>query len=175
MDVKTEAKDAGVFAVDKLIAQARHLASEYRRATGRPLAGVSNEVAIYDAVRLLDLDLAEGAAGGYDAVGRGAREGKRIQIKGRVIFDERKHGQRIGQLNTGRDWDSVMLVLMDDDFSTYEIYEAQREDVIEALGGSWDSKRSKRGAMSVAKFKVIARLVWTRENGVEDDEIWVNQ
>lgn len=163
-----------VFATDKLISEAKRLASEYRRATGRPLAGVSNEVAVYDAARLLNLELADDKAGGYDAVGRGPRQGLRIQIKGRTIYDERKQGQRIGQLKVGREWDSVMLVLLDENIEPYEIYEAQRQDVLEALDQAGDAKRSRRGAMSVAKFRNISRLVWTRENGVEDDEIWEN-
>jgi len=111
----------------------------------------------------LDLESSESAVGGYDAVGRGTRDGQRIQIKGRAIFDESKSGQRIGQLKVEQEWDSVVLVLMDAEFEPVEIYEAERDVVIEALGAGDDSKRSKRGAMSVAKFKAIARLVWTRE------------
>lgn len=164
----------GVFAADKLISEARRLASEYRKATGRPLAGISNEVAVFDAARLLDLEPAEGATGGYDAVGHGPREGKRIQIKARAIFDENKQNQRIGQLKVNQDWDSVILVLMDDEFEPYEIYEAQRDDILAALEDGGSSKRASRGAMTVAKFKIISDLVWTRENGIEEDEVWVN-
>lgn len=163
-----------VFALDKLISEARHLASEYRKATGRPLAGVSNEVAVYDAARLLDLELTDSNTAGYDAVGRGEREGKRIQIKGRAIFDERKKGQRIGQLKMDQEWDSIMLVLMDEEFEPYEIYEALRDDIADELDKS-SSNRSKRGAMSVAKFKIISQLVWTRDEGVVEDEVWENR
>jgi len=35
--------------------------------------------------------------------------------------------------------------------------------------------RSKRGAVSVARFKIIGRLVWTREGGIEGDAVWDNQ
>lgn len=164
----------GVYSVDKLIAEARRLAAEYRRATGKPLAGVSGEVCQHDAARLLDLELHSGA-GGYDAIGRGPREGKRIQIKGRAVFDEGKSGHRIGQLKTEQEWDSVMLVLMDDNLEPFEIYEAERADIVEALEGAASSRRSKRGAMSVARFKAIARLVWSRENGIEQDDVWDNQ
>ena len=164
-----------VYSADKLIAEARRLASEYRKATGRPLAGVSNEVAIHDAARLLDLDVVNDNSIGYDAVGRGPREGMRIQIKGRTIYDERKRSQRIGQLKTDRDWDSVVLVLLDDEFEPYEIYEAQRDDIVSGLGESDNPGRKRRGAMSVAKFKILGRLVWTREDGVEQDEVWANR
>ena len=103
----------GVYAVDKLMQEARRLAAEYRRATGQPL-GISGEIAEYDAARLLGLEIIKDPSLGYDAVGHGAHEGRRIQIKGRVIFDERKQAHRLGQLNLDREWDSVILVLMDE-------------------------------------------------------------
>jgi hypothetical protein len=165
-----------VYSVDKLIAQARLLATEYRRATGRPLPGVSGEISQYDAARLLDLELRPGENAGYDAIGRGRRAGRRIQIKARAIFDQSKSGQRIGQIKIDQDWDIVILVLMDENFEPFEIYEAEREGLVEALAQDTGSKRSKRGAMSVARFKAIGRLVWTRENGIEDDDgIWDNR
>jgi hypothetical protein len=165
----------GVYSIDKLITEARKLASDYRRATGKPLAGVGVEIAEYDAARLLDLDLNVPPGSTYDALGRGLREGKRIIIKGRTIFDEEKKGQRIGQLKSDQDWDIAVLVLMDENHETYEIYEADREDLAEELDEAKQSKRAKRGAMSVAKFKNIAHIVWTREEGVIDSEIWNNQ
>lgn len=160
-----------VYAVDKLIGEARHLAAEYRKATGQSL-GITAEIARHDVARLLDLVLVpDQTSGGYDAVGTGRWAGKRIQIKGRAIFDEAKAGQRIGQLKTHQPWDLVMLLLMDENFEPVEIYEAERDEIFAYLNTS-DSKRSKRGAMSVARFKIIGRLVWTRENGREDDGYW---
>lgn len=164
-----------VYSVDTLIAEARRLAADYRRATGKSLAGVGSEIADYDAARLLNLEPASDRSQGYDAVGRGDREGKRIQVKGRAIFDESKSGQRIGQFKVEQVWDSVVLVLMDENFEPFELYEAEREDVLQAVQESAASRRSGRGALSVAKFKRIARLVWTREEGLVDDGIWSNQ
>lgn len=152
----------GVYSVDKLIAEARRIAAEYRRATGKSLGGVSGEIAENDAARLLDLEVCKEKTGGYDAVGRGAREGRRIQIKGRALFEESK-GQRIGQLKLDQEWDSVMLVLMDDDFEPIEIYEAERQTIIDAMAEQ-SSSRKKRGAMSVAKFRHIAQRVWSRDS-----------
>ncbi len=164
------------YAVDKLIAEARRLAADYRRMTGKPLPGVSSEIAENDAARLLDLELAKDEQAGFDAIGKsGSREGRRIQIKSRTIFDDSKSGHRIGQLKTDKDWDSVLLVLMDENYEPFEIFEAQRDELLEAIGDSEQSKRAKRGALSVAKFKVIGQLVWTREEGAIDDEIWDNQ
>ncbi len=163
-----------LYQVDKLMGEARRLAREYRLAMGKPLPGISAELAVHDACRLLDLEAVQAGTGGYDAVGRGRLEGKRIQIKGRAIFDEGKSGQRLGQLKTEQAWDSVLLVLMDESYEPYEIYEAERDDLLEVVDKT-SSNRSKRGAVSVARFKAIARLVWTRENGVEDDGVWDNQ
>ncbi len=164
-----------LYTVDKLMSEARRLAVEYRTATGKPLPGVSGELANYDAARLLNLEIVKDQPGGYDAIGKGAREGKRVQIKGRTIFDDKKSGQRVGQLKLDQVWDTVVLVLMDEHFEPSEIYEASREDILDSLEDPGASKRSKRGAMSVARFKAIAHLAWCREEGAVDDEIWDNQ
>ena len=160
-----------LYAEDKLITQARQLAAEYRRAMGKPLPGVSNEIALHDAIRLLEL-VPVADAGGFDAVDPG-REDKRIQIKSRTIFDESKSGQRIGQIKVDKPWDSVLLVLMDEEYEPYEIYEAERDELLEYMDQS-SSSRAKRGALSVARFKIIGRLAWTREDGLES-EVWDNQ
>jgi hypothetical protein len=155
-----------LYAPEKLIAQARRLAADYRRTMGRPLPGISNEIAEHDAIRLLRLQPRPNPAeGGYQAIDP-ARGDKRIQIKSRTIFDESRGGQRIGQLSLDRTWDSVVLVLMDEEYEPYEIYEADRTDLEDCVGTSSES-RSRRGAMSVARFKIIGRLAWTREDGLE--------
>jgi hypothetical protein len=165
----------GIYSVDKLISEARRLAAEFRRTTGKPLPGVSGEIAEHDAARLLDLTLCEDRTQGYDAIGSGSRDGKRIQIKARVIFDEEKSGQRVGQLKLEQDWDSVLLVVMDENYEPVEIREAERDEILDAMDDAGGSRRKKRGAMSVARFKILSQLVWTREEGVIDDEIWDNR
>ncbi len=162
-----------LYSVHNLMAEARRLAAEYRRATGKPLA-ISNEIALHDAARLLDLELPDTPPAGYDAIGRGSREGLRIQVKARAIFDESKPGQRIGQLRLDREWDLVLLVLMDEEYEPYEIHQAEREVILESLGEREQGARNRRGAMSVARFKCISRLVWTREEGEITDELWEN-
>lgn len=161
-----------LYAADKLIGQARQLAAEYRRAMGKPLPGISNEIALHDAMRLLQLAPVDAAVGGYDAVDP-ARDGLRIQIKSRTIFDESKTGQRIGQIKADQPWDCVVLVLMDDDYEPYELYEADREELLEFMDKS-SSGRAKRGALSVARFKIIGRLVWSRDKGLASG-VWDNQ
>ena len=150
-------------------------AAEFWRTTGKPLPGVSGEIAEHDAAELLNLELCEDRTGGYDAVGRGSRDGKRIQIKARVIFDEEKSGQRVGQLKLEKEWDSVVLVIMNDSYEADEIYEADRDDILDSMDEAAKSNRKKRGAMSVARFKIISRLVWNRDEGEIEDEIWDNR
>ena len=164
---------ADVYSVDRLISETRRLAAEYRRATGKSLA-VSAEIARHDACRLLALEPVDGV-GGYDALDPAFAPPRRVQIKGRAIFDESKSGQRIGQLKLDQDWDVVMLVLMDESFETTEILEADRSAVIEALQDSDGKPRSRRGAMSVARFRRIGRLVWTPQEGRITDEILDNR
>lgn len=150
-----------VYDVDKLMLEARKLAAQYRVATGKPL-GISSEIALHDVMRIMELKPVDSQAG-YDALGTGAREGRRIQIKGRTISDDAKSNQRIGQIKVEQQWDSVMLVLMNEQYEPLEIYEAQREQILEAVANT-STKRRNRGALSVAKFKHISQLVWAAES-----------
>lgn len=135
-----------VYAEDRLIRQARQLAAEYRRTMGKPLPGVSNEIALHDAMRLLSLVPASDSAGGVDATDP-ARGNKKIQIKSRAIFDENRTDQRIGQIRVEQPWDSVVLVLMDEDYEPYEIYEAERDELLEYMGKIQQQPCQKRGAV----------------------------
>lgn len=164
----------GIYEVDTLIEQTRMLAAEYRRTTGKPLP-VTTEIANHDAARLLDLEIINPPPGGHDAVGKtGEREGIRYQIKGRAIFDEKKGGQRLGQLKVDKEWDAILLVLLNENYEPFSIYEANRDELDEAIDESSKSSRSSRGAMSIARFKNISRLVWNDAEGIIDDELWEN-
>ncbi|HHI76547.1 MAG TPA: hypothetical protein ENJ94_05165 [Gammaproteobacteria bacterium] len=155
------------YAPDKLIAQARALAAEYRRAMGKPLPGVSSEIAGHDAMRLLGLEPRPAdAPGGWDA--RDPASGERIQIKSRLIVEDGKGGERIGQLKLNQEWDAVVLVLLDEDYQPQEIWRASREEIEEYVGAS-SAARAKRGAMSVARFRIIGELVWDAVNGGWDE------
>jgi len=156
-----------LYSIDKLITETRRLAAEYRRSTGQALP-VSGEIARHDAARIIGLTLCENRTGGVDAIGNGEREGQRIQIKSRVVTHEKKSGARIGQLNPNGDWDTVLLVIMDKDYEPCEIYEASRDEVQKSIAES--TSRSNRGALSIAKFKIISWLVWSREAGLESQQ-----
>lgn len=151
------------YSVDKLTAEARRLAADYRRATGKTLP-LSGEIAVNDALRLLGLELPDEVTAGCDAVRRTGTGTVRVQIKGRVVFEEGKGAARIGQLKLDQQWDETVLVLMDDDYEPFEIYRADRaaiESVLEKKAAN------KRGAMTVAQFRIIAQCVWTRESGLD--------
>lgn len=163
-----------LYSVNKLISEARRIAAEYRRTTGKPL-GISGEIARHDACHFLELEADEEAIG-FDAIGlKGERKGTHYQIKGRAIFDEKKGGQRIGQIKLEQDWDKILLVLMNEDFETTEIYEASHQTMTTEMEQTENSNRQKRGAMSVAKFKHLAQLVWSKDEGLIADEVWDNQ
>ena len=158
--------DLTVYSLEKLITETRRLAAEYKRSTGQSLP-VSGEIARHDAARLLGLTLCEPRIGGVDATGNDKRDGQRIQIKSRIQTQDSKAGARLGQLNSSGDWNTLLLVIMDDDYEPCEIYEAKREDIMGEVDEAADSKRSKRGALSIAKFRNISWLIWTRETGLE--------
>ncbi|MEQ8661981.1 MAG: hypothetical protein RLW62_14285 [Gammaproteobacteria bacterium] len=152
----------GVYSVDRLMAEARRLAAEYRRATGKTLA-ISGEIAVSDAITLLDLVPAEDGAEGYDAIRRGAAGSERLQVKARMLFDDTtRRPHRLGQLKTDKPWDAVLLVLMDENYDTVEMIEASRAAIEASLA---EATPNRRGTLSVARFRNIGRLVWTREAG----------
>jgi hypothetical protein len=152
----------GVYRVDKLMAEARRLAAEYRRTTGKTLA-ISGEIAISDAINLLGLNPAPADADGYDATTNLPGGQQRFQIKARVVFDDTNRPHRLGQLRLDRTWDAILLVLMDENYEAVEIYQAPRAAIELALAGA---KPNRRGSLSVARFRNIGQLAWDRDNGI---------
>ncbi len=154
----------GVYSVDKLIAETRRIAKEYRLATGKTLP-VTPEIAINDAISILDLLPDEEKNPGYDAIYEKDGERLKVQIKGRAIFDDKKGGYRIGQVKVEQEWDAIILVIMNADFMTEEIYMVKRDIILHELEDN--RKNNKKGAMTLAKFKLISDLLWTEQNGFE--------
>jgi hypothetical protein len=154
----------GVYSVDKLIAETRRIAKEYRLATGKILP-VTPEIAINDAISILDLSPNDEKNSGYDAVYEKDGERLRVQIKGRAIFDDKKGGYRIGNVKTEQEWDAIVLVIMNADFFPEEIYIARRDVILDEVEEK--KKNNKKGAMTLAKFKLIADLLWTEQYGFE--------
>ncbi|MEO8481560.1 MAG: hypothetical protein ABI634_05070 [Acidobacteriota bacterium] len=75
-----------------------------------------------------------------------------------------KPGQRLGSIRVEKDFDAVLLVLLDENFDATEIHEAGRDAVIAALSAPGSRARNERGALAVSKFKSIGRKVWSRGN-----------
>src|ERR1700751_3101614 len=99
----------------EILREAKKLAQEYRTLTGRPL-GITGEVAEYEAARLLGVELTPARQAGYDAIEHREGAGRRLQIKGRCLLPGCKPGQRLGSIDVKKDWDAVLMVLLDENF-----------------------------------------------------------
>lgn len=151
----------------EILRDAKKLAQEYRSLIGKPL-GITGEVAEYEAARLLGVKLTPARQAGYDAMEQRNGKARRLQIKGRCLLPGCKPGQRLGSIDTKKDWDAVLMVLLDENFEALEIYEAQRADVLDALSAPGSRARNERGALGVNKFKSIAKLRWRRESSSKE-------
>jgi len=145
----------------EILREAKKLAQEYRSLTGKPL-GITGEVAEYEAARILGVELTPARQAGYDAVEHQDGKTRYLQIKGRCLLPGCKPGQRLGSIDIKKDWDAVLMVLLDENFEAKEIYEAERADVLKALTEPGSKARNERGALAVSKFKRIAKLRWRR-------------
>lgn len=96
---------------------------------------------------------------GHDAVGP---DGRRYQIKGRCLLPGYKPGQRVGSIDISKEFDAVLLVLLDGDLDATEIHEADRDAVVAALIRPGSRACNERGALSVSTFRRIGRPVWRR-------------
>ncbi|MDQ3677561.1 MAG: hypothetical protein M3401_12295 [Actinomycetota bacterium] len=135
------------------------LAREYYELTGRPL-GVTAEIAEYEAAQLLGLRLSPARQAGYDAIRATGNGEQLLQIKGRCILPGSKPGQRIGAIDLTKQWDTVLLVLLDGEYAPTAIYEADRSAVTQALARPGSRARNERGQLSISKFRAIGRKVW---------------
>ena len=144
-----------------VIEAARAAAKHYRQLTGKPL-GITGEVGEVLAADLLQLQLADARQPGFDAVGSDKR---RVQIKSRCILPGAKRGQRVGNIKLDHEWDTVALILMNQDFEPFEIWEARRPEIEQALFKPGSKARNERGSLGVEQFKAIADLRWSSSDG----------
>lgn len=145
--------------ISDLLRKAKELARDYRALTGKPL-GITGEVAEFAAAQALGLELASAREAGYDAVRYADGRKIRVQIKGRCLADGSKRGQRVGGIKIEQPWDTVILVLLNEQFDPVAMYEAERGAVVAALCAPGSRARNERGALSVEKFRSISALVW---------------
>ena len=145
-----------------ILREAKLLAKEYYALTSKPL-GVTGEVAEYEAAHILRLDLTPARNIGYDATESVDHNPvRRLQIKGRCVLPNCKPGQRLGAIDVEKDWDAVLLVLLDENFAATQIWEAERAAVVAALEAPGSKARNDRGQLGVNKFKAIGKLRWSR-------------
>lgn len=140
-----------------LLREVKGLAVKYYQQTGKPL-GVTGEIAECEAAALMNLTLAPPREAGFDAFGT---DGRKVQIKGRWKKEGRNFG-RVPKINTDKAFDTTMLVLMIGNYEVFEIWEADRSDIIARLDKPGSKARNERRSMDVSQFKTIARLVWSR-------------
>ena len=100
---------------------------------------------------------------GYDATEVVAGRTRRLQIKSRCILKDSKRRQMTGSIDINKEFDAVLLVLLDHCFEAFEIYEAERRAVVNTLEAPGSKARNERHAMAVSKFKSIGRLRWRRQ------------
>jgi hypothetical protein len=139
-----------------LLQRIKSVAAEYYRATGKTL-GVAGEVGEQEAARKLGLTLAEARAPGYDAIDT---DGKKIQIKTRTLQPGKPAG-RVPSINIKKDFDAVMLVLLNADLEPMFMYRADRDAVVAKLTAPGSKARNERNSMAVNQFMAIGRVVWT--------------
>ena len=142
-----------------ILADVRELAVEYYQLTGKPL-GVTGEIGEFDAAEKMELELATARTDGYDAI-RCDGPYRRVQIKSRWKRDGVKWG-RVPRIDTSKEFDSVMLVLMCGNYEVHEIWEAARQAVIDRLDEPGSISRNVRRQMAVSQFKSIADKVWPK-------------
>lgn len=153
---------SGAGPVLEILEAAKKLAQQYRVLTGKPL-GITGEVAEYEAARILGLTLTAARQAGYDATEDQGGRIRRLQIKGRCVLNGNKVGQRIGSIDVSKEFDAVLVVLLDGNFEATAIYEAERGAVLAALAKPGSKARNERGALSVGQFLSIGQLRWQRE------------
>lgn len=145
-----------------ILADVKRLAVEYHELTGKPL-GVTGEVAEAEAADKLELELAGPRTKGFDAVRRGVVPQK-VQIKGRRVLDRRRpYRGRVPRIDLKGTFDSVALVLLDERYDAFEIWEASRSQVEARLMAPGSKARNERGSLGISQFRSIAKLVWERQ------------
>lgn len=150
--------------LEELLARIRQNAIDYYKLTGKPL-GVTGEVAEYEASKKLELELCDAREPGCDALRKVNGRAERISVKGRWFKGKPNPGERVGKIDFKHEWDSAVLVMLDEFYNPFVMYEAPRAKVLEVLSRPGSRARNERGQMSISQFKAISRVVWDRSRG----------
>jgi hypothetical protein len=134
-----------------LITKIKKIAAEYYAKTGRPL-GVTGEIAEYEAIcAVKNLRPCKVREAGIDAIQRN----QTVQIKGRVILPNSKSSQRVGAIR--KECDTVMLVLLDENYNMTELITASFQNVRKSLDVPGSKARNERRSMSINLFRKISQ------------------
>ncbi|HDS6165206.1 TPA: hypothetical protein QH241_003805 [Escherichia coli] len=144
-----------------ILNEAKDVALRYYKLTNKPL-GITGEIAEYEAATLLGLSLCSARQSGYDATEILDGKEYRVQIKGRYMPDPKKVSARIGAIDISKPFDSVLLVLLDENYDAFAMYEASRDVVVAALKAPGSKSRNERNQLGIAKFKSISSLRWSK-------------
>ena len=142
-----------------ILADVKRLAIEYDAVTGRPL-GVTGELAEFEASEKLGLQLADARTAGYDATRVVDGREVKVQIKGRRLTGGSPYRGRVSKIDLAKPFDTVVLVLMNEDYEAVEIWESPRDLVEARLKAPGSKARNERSSMGVSQFKSIAERVW---------------
>ena len=142
-----------------ILADAKALAIEYHAVTGRPL-GITGEIAEFEAADKLDLELALVRSAGYDAVRKRGEQTETIQIKGRRRPRSALYKGRVPKIDVTKPFDTVALVLLGEDYSVVEIWEAPKAAGVKRLSNPGSKARNERGSMGISQFRSIAIRTW---------------
>ena len=155
-----------IYQLDELMTQTRKLAAQYRLKTGQILP-ISNELAKYDVQYILSLKLPMGQLNLKSVDCIDPEKNIAFQVKSRVVF-KANAPQRVGQLNISGDWDQTLLVIYDDSYQPNEIYALEKSVLLnlEHSQPKHNPNKNKRGALSVGKFKVLSKLIWSSVDGL---------
>lgn len=144
-----------------ILNEAKDVAIRYYKLTNKPL-GITGEIAEHEAATLLGLLLCSARQSGYDATEILDGKEYRVQIKGRYMPDPKKVSARIGAIDISKPFDSVLLVLLDENYDAFAMYEASRDVVVAALQAPGSKSRNERNQLGIAKFKSISSLRWSK-------------
>ena len=145
--------------IGKIIQKVRPLALEYQKKTGKPL-GITGEVAEFEAARILGLKLCHARQAGYDALRVHNGKITKINIKSKRLVNPQQLKGRLGKIDLKKEWDSVIFVVLNENFEAFAIYEAQRKDIEAAITKPGSKSRNERGALAAQQFKSISTLRW---------------
>ena len=96
---------------------------------------------------------------GYDAW-RGTQQ---VQIKGCRVLTGREASWRMSRVDLEKEWDLVMLVLLDEDYETTAIHEASRaalEAPLSELDKQARAQNRQPQGMPMTQFKALGTRKW---------------